>query len=319
MATKRKDPLNDDEPNKGGDVERVEQDERPDEDENPVIDLSEPDPADPPHQSRDDKKRERGRLREEAEADRAARAEADARAARTEQLLQQTLASQQEYFARQNGQTQRDPYQEGQERLKRERDLLTREVGLLQERAKRGENVSAEYQALTERVSDFDRRQAEFHADAAVARRQGAQPQTQQVHPILQHWQIREPEVMLNPQAARWVIMRVLAEVQAGAQDSPELTQQVIDQAKQRFGIGKPKRQQDPSLKTKLAGHGRGAGGGGGEAQFVMTKEHRRNAEALYANAKHPNGKAFTTQEKYEKYARGPGRKMLQGDKAAEE
>lgn len=300
MAARKKpqNPLNDldgdDEPApaKESAVERVlskEREEAEETDDDPVIDLSGEEDDEPEVSTRAAKKAERGRIREENEALRI-RSEA------AERLLQETLRQQSQYQQPQQPQNEFAVYDQ---QIQREQDMLLKEYEYL--RAKGSAVTKEELADYQKRVNEHNERDADLKTAKALHRR--GIP-LQQENPVVQQARMRYPDVASNPQASNWATARLAQLVYEGKPDNWDTFDLAVQEARQRFKIGKGA--PSPQMRTRLAGHSRG-GGSGAAAQFVMTKEHRKNADALYSHIKDPN-------KRYTQYAKTVGAKILAGD-----
>lgn len=281
-------------PQKESNVEKVLSKEREDAEEkedDPVIRLDAEDEDDDPEPqiSRDEKKRRRGSLIAEAEANKA-RAEA------AERFLQQTMEMQRQYAQpQQQPQDELAPYEQ---QLERERTMLLKEAEYLRSK---GGGTESEVKDYTARVQEHNNRDAELKVARAL-QKMGVSPQ-QRTNPVVEEARRRYPDVAVDDKASNWATARFQQLVLEGKPNDWPTLDIAVSEARQRFGIGRP----GPSsnMKTRLAGHSRGGGSSGG-ASFVMTKQHRKQADALYSHIKDTN-------KRYTMYAQTVGRKILSG------
>lgn len=281
---------------------------RPDPESNEPIEVSidedddeDDDPVDTGRRgpTRKEKKQNRYRqLMEERDADRA----------RLQQLEQQN-AQMQAYMQGLSQRQAPQPQQPEDDPLEREYQSILRDQKLLlQEHAAYGQNITAEQQAdMERRAAQLEKRKLEWGGHMAN-RRAGIRPIPPE-EAVKTQLMARFPDVMGNPQAQSYMVATFNRLRARGLPDSMETVEEAVAETRRDLRIGAAARAPAPSpgMRTKLAGasRGSGGGGGGGESSITMTKEYRAMADALYANIKDP-------MERYKKWARGPGRKLVE-------
>jgi hypothetical protein len=126
--------------------------------------------------------------------------------------------------------------------------------------------------------------------------------------------QSRYFDVVSNPQVRQWTIGRYHQRIAEGASSDPNsvipLLDDIADEARQRFRIGKYRNGPAPTEATKARHTGPPAGGSPDSKDkprgIKMTPELKKMANSLYSHI--PDEK-----ERYQKWANGPGKRLVEG------
>lgn len=249
-----------------------------------------------PAQSRQEKRASRSWMnRQEREQIIRERDDARAQAERDRIAAHQATVWAQQIAQQAPQQTQKDPIDEAEDLVKRERSVLFAEY---QARVSKGVPPPEEQAKYEERAQALERRATEIQV-ARTVRNMGLAPQNPQQaqrEAFVANLRQRYPEVMASPAALTFAGG---IQAQLKARGRGEWDADVIDEAmtgaEKEFRIGKHKttqrqtREPDPVLRDRYAGAPRGSSGGSrgeGPQKVSMTKEMRKMANAAYGHIK---------------------------------
>jgi len=278
----------------GGDEEL---DEKPVDD--PVIDTSgddeeELDAATPAGPSRDEKRRNRQWMNREEKA--SLMRELEETKQRAEQAIlgaQQATLYAQKMAGSGQQQQQRDPLDDADAQLDKERQLLNDRYQFAYAGGKRPS--PEEQRAFETEAKLLERRTTQIEVSRQMRYMQ--QPQQNTAAEVFKaNLRQRYPEATSNPQAMAYAEgQQKMLQAQGHDPWAPATVDIAMKAAERAFRIGSHKqgasRAPDPSMRDRLSGSRPGAGGGGsGEAssdgKMVMTKENRKLANAAYSHIK---------------------------------
>lgn len=235
--------------------------------------------------SREEKKRERGRLREEADANRRRAEEAEARAAKLMEAMASRLSQ-----GFQPAATQEDPLDAEDKRLFARKKEIARLAAI-------GQLDDATMQKLHDEVYDIDRRAREIAAER-VYRKQGPAYDPQKVAMETQRAMMaaKFPEVFAQStegERIRYKVQAVYNDMLAGgATDSPALFEEACSKALTALG----KRRPPPTEreKSRYMGVSRNAGAGAAEERLTLNvspKVAQKMADSAFAHIKDPKAR----------------------------
>jgi hypothetical protein len=242
------------------------------------VDLSEDDDDDEPAPTtadpsvRQEKKRERGNLRREIDD---LRLEKERERADYERRLGEI--QQQVYQARQPATPQEFPEDKELADIEAANQILIEKWNLLGARATEDDRkkFAAEAQKLDDRK--FEARAAKRdRARAPTPAQLQAQQRTQAIT-------ARHSDVFANQKASGWALRRYHDAMDDGHPDSQETVDQVMDQARKKFGIGG--RRPDPNMGRKLAGMPSAGGRGASSPKVFLSKAEEGMADAMYGKS----------------------------------
>lgn len=257
-----------------------------------------------------EKRRQRGinrekQWKEELEAERQARLAAETEAARLrgiqEGRQQAQQAVQQQY--------QRDPIEDALETNFKAQQALDKEF-----QARQGRLTQEEQDDMQRRYMRLNDERNLINAERARRAQPQVNPEVQQIEAYAA---VNHPEIINDPAAT----LRARAEIVELAKKYGRVDQKVVAEAleltERKMKIGKYRNGNgvDPGLTTRLSGNGRGAGATSpganvGDGRIVMTPRLKAMAEAAYAGDK-VDGKPITPQQAWQKWAQGPGARLL--------
>lgn len=266
-----------------------------------------------PPETREQKKR--NRYREQIErADRAERLAQEA--SERQKLLEQELLQQRQYLqqvaTQQQRQPQADPLEQDLGKLRESRRSLEIEYEREVERyqRERRQMPREEYQKFVDRAEKLDEERVALIAEKRAMARQ-PDPNQQAIAAMQRIMAAENNDVYGNERALFWARGRYAQYQADGHNDSRELHDRVMEEARERFGM-KPRSstraaaRDDDERRQKYVGAGRGAAmAPSGERQkFVMNDLHKQIADERYAYIQDPR-------QRYQKYANEVGAKLV--------
>lgn len=250
-------------------------------------------------QTRQDKKRERGELRRVAEE-----ARAEAAAARAElQAMQQRI----QQYPPTPPQPQKDPRDQ-------EVDAAYAQVESVQQHY--AARAADQKNPMTvQEQQEFNKKWREVNDAYIDARAKKNAPQ--QVDPEQTMMAARYPDILANENHRAWATgkwYQKLGEgwgqkLQSGEKSKWELWDEVAEETRKHFRLGSHRTQQRTPAERAAYTSGPRGGGPAGPAKptgIKMQKEFRILADQMYPDEPDPK-------KRYERWARGPGKRMLEG------
>lgn len=255
-------------------------------------------------ESRAERRRNRYREAQERESAANKRAEdAERRYGEMQQMLQQHLRA----VAPQQPQAPKEePLAAELKSLFKEQDLLYRDYNANRERltAAEHEDFARKGRELQERMLDISTKKTLKEMGI------GRAPDEKQVRAAIfkQEMEVKHGDVMGDERKRMYadgVWRQLIAE---GRQDDWDTMDECMERTRRKFGMpSKTRRAPSESYKSKLTGAGRGAGASGADKSQVVTmgKEYQIMADEAYRHIKDKN-------ERYKRWAAGPGKRMLE-------
>jgi hypothetical protein len=251
--------------------------------------------TEPEEQEEEDEPPSRGERRAARGRSRQAELEEELEQARRERDEARTQAM--AFLARQpvqpqtNGKTEEDPLGKEWKDIQRETRVLQAEW-----RARNAQGqpalTQAEIDAFEERGWELEQRKHDVAYRAAAKKHAPPPSQGPQGEHAVMLTMIKAefPDVVGHPQAAQYADAMFRAKRARGAPDTMETRRAALMDARKEFQLGPVTTSRQPSAATKarFAGPTRGAGGGGDERPTTirMTREHKRQADAMFPHIK---------------------------------
>lgn len=249
-----------------------------------------PEPREEPARPRDNRWR---RMNEERDS-----ALAEARQLR-EQMTQLLGVMQERTRAPEPKEPAEDPFAERLDKIKRERNLLYREI-----QAGAGKLTQEQLDNIERRAQALEEEHVETLAERLVTKRGLAQPQRQE-HPLKPFLALQFPDVVQNPKAVDYARAHFQMELAKGRPESMELVIESHQRAREALRTAPTAARPDPNGATRRTGMGTGPGAGAAHETAVpsLTKEQRKMADVLYEHVPDPK-------KRYQKWSEGPGRRL---------
>lgn len=199
------------------------------------------------------------------------------------------------------------PTEADEDPSERELENLYEEQKLLVTRLEIDKNISREeLQTLEKRARKLDLRKQEIVAERVAKRHMPRQQE--QMHPVRAQLEAEYADVYSNQRAQAWAANYAGMKVASGEREAGlSLAKEALDQARRQFKMRSASPESSDGVKARMSGvPARSNAGGAGKRPVVLGKVHQGMAEAMYDK--------LTPAKAYEKWAKGPGKKMLDGE-----